>query len=50
MEVDRKLLYTDFVYRQNTAKRLLTFADEALKGGVYFKDIKKFKTVINSKD
>ena len=50
MEVDRKLLYTDFVYRQNTAKRLLTFADEALNGGVYFKDIKKFKTVINSKD
>lgn len=50
MEVDKKLLYTNTVYRLNTAKSLLAFADEALKGGVYFKNLDKYKTAINYKN
>lgn len=50
MEVDKVRLYSDYIYRQLVAKSLLYFADESLKGGVYYKDLRKFKECISKED
>ncbi|MFN9321558.1 MAG: hypothetical protein ACK58Q_13330 [Chitinophagales bacterium] len=50
MEVDKLILYTDLKYRLGVAYKLVFFADEALKSGVYYLEFEKIKNLLDSEN